>query len=317
LSLLGSSNSRVVLYRDMPNISIQKGRGVDILLTPQFYTSLKEDLEVKFAYQAKQIAPSLFDDYIEDIEGYQFAVYKDGKDWHFFAFNIEDIFKFVEERGLNRYQVGKIYFAQELNRYLESPLEIGDSYALVDIDGITTIVPKSIVDRGVEYINLDISKLPLKNGVSIGGSLSLISFKHTVTLSIILLLFAIILMVEGNRLKGAIELQEQKVEELLDKNPKLSSSRIRESILSQYEPIDREERVKRSAIGAISKAVSRNPNLYIKELSLDGRAISALIESPSGFSRLRPLFNNRYLKEQNFQIEREGSSIRLKREFQF
>jgi len=90
----------------------------------------------------------------------------------------------VEERGLNRYQVGKIYFAQELNRYLESPLEIGDSYALVDIDGITTIVPKSIVDRGVEYINLDISKLPLKNGVSIGGSLSLISFKHTVTLSI-------------------------------------------------------------------------------------------------------------------------------------
>ncbi len=30
-------------------------------------------------------------------------------------------------------------------------------------------------------------------------------------------------------------------------------------------PIDREERVKRTAIGAISKAVSRNPNLYIKE----------------------------------------------------
>jgi len=58
----------------------------------------------------------------------------------------------VEERGLNRYQVGKIYFAQELNRYLESPLEIGDSYALVDIDGITTIVPKRVVDRGVEYI---------------------------------------------------------------------------------------------------------------------------------------------------------------------
>jgi len=30
-----------------------------------------------------------------------------------------------------------------------------------------------------------------------------------------------------------------KGEELLDKNPKLSSSRIRESILSQYEPIDK------------------------------------------------------------------------------
>ncbi len=76
-------------------------------------------------------------------------------------------------------------------------MRLGIVTRLVDIDGITTIVPKSIVDRGVEYINLDISKLPLKNGVSIGGSLSLISFKHTVTLSIILLLFAIILMVDG------------------------------------------------------------------------------------------------------------------------
>ncbi len=198
---------------------------------------------------------------------YQFAVYRDGKDWHFFAFNIEDIFKFLEERGLKRYQVGKIYFAQELNRYLENPVEIGDEYALLDIDGVTTIVSKSIVDRDVDYLDLNLDKLPLKHGVSIGGSLSLISFKHTVTLSLILLLFGIILLFEGNRLRGAIELQEKRVEELLDRNPKLSSSRIRESILAQYEPIDREERVKRSSIGAISKAVSRNPNLYIRSLS--------------------------------------------------
>jgi len=52
----------------------------------------------------------------------------------------------------------------------------------------------------------------------------------------------------GNRLKGAIELQEQKVgRSYLTRTLNYPRSRIRESILSQYEPIDREERVKRSA----------------------------------------------------------------------
>ncbi len=44
----------------MPDISTKKN--IDIILTPQLYIFLKEDLEIKFKYQAKQIAPSLFDD---------------------------------------------------------------------------------------------------------------------------------------------------------------------------------------------------------------------------------------------------------------
>jgi hypothetical protein len=296
----------------MPNIFIKKNRNFDIILTPQFYFFLEEDLEIKFTYQAKQIAPSLFDDYIEDgdEDKYQFFVYREDKKWLFFAFNIEEIFLFLESKGLKKYQIGKIYFAQELNKKLKKPLELGEKYALVDIEGVATVIPKNILDKDVEYLNLNLNKTPLKHGVSIGSSYSLISFKHTVILSLLLLLLGGAYLMEATRLKSAIESEEAKVETLLDKNPKLSSSRIRNSILEQYEPIDRLERLKRDSISKISKVL--NPNIYLEELRLNNQKISALIGSDN-FRNLKMLFNNKNLKE--FKIKREANSIRVEREF--
>jgi len=294
----------------MPNIFIKKNKNIDIILTPQFYIFLEEDLEIKFTYQAKQIAPSLFDDYIEDKEGYQFFVYKHNNMWHFFAFNIEDIFSMLEKKGLRKYQIGKVYFAQELNDKLKQPLELGEKSALVDIDGVATVVPKSILEKDVEYLNLNLNKTPLKHSVSLGSSYSLISFKHTVALSAILLLLGGTFLMEATRLKSAIESEEAKVEELLDKNPRLSSARIRESILAQYEPIDRLERLKRESISKISKVL--RPNIYIEELKLNNQKISALIGSDN-FRNLRPLFKNINLKD--FKIKKEANSIRVEREF--
>ena len=115
---------------------------------------------------------------------------------------------------------------------------------------------------------------------------------------------------EATRLKSAIESEEAKVETLLDKNPKLSSSRIRNSILEQYEPIDRLERLKRDSISKISKVL--NPNIYLEELRLNNQKISALIGSDN-FRNLKMLFNNKNLKE--FKIKREANSIRVEREF--
>jgi len=55
---------------------VKEKKNIDIILSPEFYTFLKEELGIKFAYQAKQIAPSLFDDYLDDSSRYQYFVYK-------------------------------------------------------------------------------------------------------------------------------------------------------------------------------------------------------------------------------------------------
>ncbi len=90
-------------------------------------------------------------------------------------------------------------------------------------------------------------------------------------------MFGAIYLLEAYRLKEAIEKEEKRVEELLDRNPRLSSNRIRKSILEKFEPIDRIERLKRESINKISKVLS--PNVYIKELSVDDKRVSALIGS--------------------------------------
>jgi len=293
----------------MPNIFTKKN--VDIILTPQFYILLREDLEIKFTYQAKQIAPSLFDDYIEDVEGYQFFVYKFNNLWYFFAFNMDEVFSLLENKGLKRYQIGKVYFAQELAPLLENrPIELGEKSAIVDIDGIATFIPKKLLRDNIEYLDFNSSKHHLKHGVSVGSSYSLLSFKHTVILSVILLTFGIIYLLEAYRLKDAIKKEEQRVQELLDKNPRLSSRRIRKSILEKFEPIDKIERLKRESISKISKVLS--PRVYLKELSVDDRRVSALIGSDNK-RELNAILNNKNLKE--FKVRREADSIRVEKEF--
>ena len=71
---LKDNNNRLFIHRDMKHINLLNS--VEIILTPQFYTFMRENLNIRFAYQAKQIAESLFDDYLDSSKKYQYHVYK-------------------------------------------------------------------------------------------------------------------------------------------------------------------------------------------------------------------------------------------------
>ncbi|MCK4441951.1 MAG: hypothetical protein KAU90_08080, partial [Sulfurovaceae bacterium] len=133
MNLMGKSNPRVLVYRDMESISTKDN--IDIILTPQFYYFLQEELGIKFAYQAKQIAPSLFEEYLDEQKEYQYYVYKCDNYWCFFAYDIEEITSFLETKGLKKHQIGKIFFVQELSKYLDKAISLGNTTALKSIDG--------------------------------------------------------------------------------------------------------------------------------------------------------------------------------------
>ena len=273
---MGKSNKILLVYKGMPNIKIK--RHIDIILSPQFYTFLREELGIKFAYQAKQIAPSIFDDYLEDIENYQFFVYKSDNYWYFFAYNIDEITSFLAERGVKKYQINKIFFAQELDRYLDSALDLDDNICLNSIDNIVTVVPKKLMGDEYEYKNLNLKKISLKHGASISSSFgSIVPFKYALILTTLLFILGGVFVAEGDRAKKSIRDSEDKLDLLLQRDTKLSSRRIRESILAQYEPIDKIERLKRDTLVDISKLLSTNNRL--KELKLDDKKISATIKT--------------------------------------
>lgn len=249
---------------------------IDIILTPQFYTFLREDLDLKFSYQAKQIAPSIFDDYIDSSVPHQYYVYKCDDQWCFFAYNIDEIDQFLESVGIEKHRVSKIYFAQQISDKLQEPILLSEKSILKNIDGIVTVIPKRIMGRELTYQTLAVDNLKIKGGVTMGASLnSFVSLKETIILSSLLVILGLVFIVEGNRIKSSIATQDAQLTALLDDNPKYASSMLRKNILEKYQPIDTKERLKRESMKEISKLLSAKSQL--KLLSINEKRISANI----------------------------------------
>jgi hypothetical protein len=268
LNLTAKSDNKLLIHKNMNPVTELKN-SIDIILTPQFYTFVQEALDLKFTYQAKQIAPSIFDDYLDNTNDYQYYVYKCDNLWCFLAYNINEIDKFLESVGIEKHRVSKIYFTQQLADQLTEPLFIDERSLLKTIDGVVTIVPRYLMDSTVEYQPFNSSSFSLKSGgVTMGSSLdSFISLKESLLLGTIFLILGAIFIVEGNRVKNSMNKQVIELENLLAKHSKYSTSFARESILSKYRPIDKKERAKRNAIKEISKLLSKKSHLKLLEIN--------------------------------------------------
>jgi len=300
LNLMGNSNRKLLVHKEMHSINTTDN--VDIILTPQFYIFLTEELGVKFGYQAKQIAPSLFDDYLDIEKEYQFHVYKHKEKWYFFAYSIEEIISFLESKELKANQINKIFFAQELSPHLESAMDLG-STAIQSLDEIVTLLPKRLIHPEYEYADLDIDALSLKNGIALGSSYdSLIPLKETIIISFLFVILGVIFFVESDRYKKSIENIINKEEKLLEKSSKLSSSLVRKSILEKYIPIDRKERIKRDSIKEISKLLFSGS--ILKELTITNDKILATIKAKN--SNIVKQIEQR---SKNFKTKKEKNNI--------
>ena len=309
MNLTAKSNSnKLLIHRDMNPIS-SLDHSIDIILTPQFYTFIREELDVKFNYQAKQIAQSLFDDYLDHSHEYQYHVYKCDSSWCFLAYNIDKIDDFLQTKGIEKHRVSKIYFAQQLIGQIETPILIDDNSALVNIDNVITIVPTKIIDSSIEYNSLDIKSLKLRGGVTMGSSLnSYVSLKETLLLGTIFTILGGISLFEGERIKHSISKENAKLTELLDENPRYASSMVRESILSKYKPIDKIERLKRDSIKDISKLLSNKSELEL--LTIDKNRIKATIKAQNGATS-REI--GKYAKKRHFKLLGSGVDVKVEK----
>lgn len=235
---------------------------VEIILTPEFYTLIREELDIRFAYQAKQIAESLFDDHLDLTKAYQYHVTKHEGAWYFYAYNIEEIETFLESVGLEVHRVSKIHFAQELSASLEEPVLLNDKYALQSIEGIVALIPLSLMDKSINFSSIDLGKMHLGSGVSMGAShTSLVSLKETILLGSIFAILGTIFIFEGNRIKSSTAKDETHLLSLIDEDPSYGSSMLRKNILQKYQPIDTNERAKRQSLKDISKLLSAKSEL--------------------------------------------------------
>jgi hypothetical protein len=260
LNFMGKNKELILVHASMDRVTLNES--VNVMLTPQFYTLKKEAIPVKYAYQAKKIAPSLFDGLLEEEGDYSYLVSKEEDTWVFIAYDSAKIATFLASKGIEASRVSKLFFVQQAAEAFSTPLALNDKEALALLEDIVVIVPRMALGELEEPSLVFDNSFTPRGGVSLeGASGSLLSQKQALGLAAVFLLFAGMFLAEGLRYGGENKAANAKLESLYESYPALQSSYTRQGIVDKYRTIDTNERKKRDAIKAFSGMIFKGVTL--------------------------------------------------------
>ena len=259
MNLTGSNKELLLIYRGMNPVTLD--HSVNVMLTPQFYTMKREALPVKYLYQAKKIAPSLFDGLLDENGTYEYFVFKEKEGWVFIAYDPEEIREFLLSKGIAAEHLSKVFFAQQAAEAFRQPVILSEKEALITIDGTVTLVPKGALPSDLKTTVFDAGFTP-SSGVALQGAhTSLIGKKEAIVLATVFTIFAAVFFIEGWQYSRSLKVQQQELQELLESYPALQSKLQRESIALKYKTIDSKERKKRETIKTLAGMIFKGVTL--------------------------------------------------------
>ncbi|TET87540.1 MAG: hypothetical protein E3J96_05245 [Sulfurovum sp.] len=268
---MGSNKELLLVHASMEHVSLS--HSVNVMLTPQFYTLKKEPLPVKYLYQAKKIAPSLFDGLLEEGRSYEYLVFKEEGIWAFIAYDVDEITEFLSTKGIKAEQVSKLFFAQQSLSSFTDPVLLGKKEALVALDDAVVVVPQAALEEETKLLTFNDSFTP-KTGVTLQGAYgSFLSMKQAMVLAIVFTIFAGMFFVEGWRYGNDSKAGEEEMQRLLEEYPSLQSKMQRKNIATKYKTIDTAERKKREVVKSLSRMIFKGVTLT--SLALNEKSFKA------------------------------------------
>jgi hypothetical protein len=278
LSFLGSTKDLLLVHSSMDTI---KARGkVNVMVTPQFYTLKKEELPFKYAFQAKKIAPSLFDGLVENIFESKYHVWQEGNKWVYVAYNPEEIADFLASKGLPRSKVAALYFVDQAINSFVNPLPLGSDNALVKLNDTMVVVPRNALDENMPQLKFSKRFTPRKGAASLASKSSENTFidqKQALIIAGILALIGTEYFIEGKQKTGALGNVDDELLALYSNYPSLQSSYTREGITQRLQKLDREERKKRDSLQKIAENIRKGK--VFKKITLSGTTFKVEYES--------------------------------------
>lgn len=294
MNFMGNNKELILVHPSMKPVSLTEA--VNVMLPPQFYTLKKEVLPLRYAYQAKKIAPSLFEGLLEAGD-YEYMVWKEDEAWVFIAYDLEKIAAFLESKGFALEHVSKLFFAQQSVDLFETPLWLGEDDALVSLDGMVVVVPRGALTEEDASSRLFDNRFTPKKGIVLSGAYgSVLSLKQASMLAAIFILFALMFFVEGGRYSDDSQAGEAKMQELLSAYPALQSTYTRESIMSKYQAIDTVERKKREIVKMVSGMIFKGVTLSSLEIDAKGYKIHFACKDAQVAKRLALMASKNNLK---------------------
>ena len=113
---------------------------VDLILSPSLYWFRKESLPAKTVFQARKLAPSVFDAILPK-GNYSYHVLKREGSFWLFAYSEEQISETIRQAGIRPADIRHVYFAQTECTALQAPLKVGEHKVLSSVDGVVTELP--------------------------------------------------------------------------------------------------------------------------------------------------------------------------------
>ncbi len=303
---MANDKELLLVHTSMKQVNIS--HSVNVMLTPQFYTIKRETIPVRWAYQAKRIAPSLFMGLLDDGKNYDYLVWKEDDEWVFLAYDIESISKFLEKTGFKLSQVSKLFFAQESADAFATPLALGKDEALVLLDKTVVLVPQiALASDETPSLLFNNSFTPNRNGVSLQQtSGQLLSMKQTVIFTTVFALFTVMFLIEGWRYGSGAKAGEQELQELLEAYPAFQSSYTRDSIAQKYKTIEIVERKKRETINTLAKMIFKGVTLTSFTLNKNSIQVDFSCSDAKVLKRLKGM-----MEKENFNVVKGVNNLSL------
>lgn len=289
------SKNRHVILVDNERVNLQGRELVDIILSPKYYWAKKEDLPVKYAYQAKTYAPSSFEGIIPE-GNYNFLAKKADEGFWLYAYDDAYVIQELEKIGLNPSQIGDVYFAQNEFENLQRPIKVNSHEVLTNHNGSIIKVPNQMVEQkmqlGEYFVDNELSNF----SVSLNKFSQFIDFKKAYSIIAVLSVLILFYLVEFIWLKNTQSNQEARRAQIT-KTYKMPSTKMQaKAILNQLDKKMNAQIALREKFSQIIKAPLL-PNEYMTKVEYKSKKfkISVQISKDSQANILQRYFK-KYFK---------------------
>ena len=305
MNLFKKNNLLILIYKNMDTSNYSEP--IDIILSPQFYTVKiinKSELPIKYSYQAKKIANSIFSGLIDNKISFKYIVFEEKDSWTFIAYNQEEILDFLKSKNLNNFY--NVYFSQQLISFLTSPLQIDKNNSLINLNDLAVIVPNTILKNEDSVLLTNIIRPKKSISFSSDNIGSILNKKQSILFSAIFLCFSIMFFIDGKIHSNNISFLKDKLSDIYEDNSALKSSYTRKSILLKYRELNKQEKTKRDTLKLISRIVFKGIDLTNLKLDEKKIAVTFKINKKENFNKFKEI-----TKKNNLKINKKGKSVSI------
>ncbi|MDR3178256.1 MAG: hypothetical protein LBT96_04650 [Campylobacteraceae bacterium] len=242
-----------VIFVDTKHIAIGDLNAFDVILSPKYYWTKIETLPVKYAFQAKEYAPSVFEGFIPKGD-YSYKAVKQSGNFLLFAYDVKDILENLESLGVKSSYIRKVYFAQTEFANCSSDIKIDNKSVLAIRNGKVIKTPLTLSKQYISIKEALQTLKPSKNTIKLGKFNRIYEKQGSLKGVICVLVFLITLFFgELLYLANILNSQDSQREEIL-KQHSLPSTEIQlNALLKQQERINKEQKAIRDKISEVLK----------------------------------------------------------------